>query len=592
MDHSDSDSGESWTLLEHSPANAEDAPEFEENNPTLEQITTEAHIDKDEDTDGISVISDSEPESPSPCDMNYDKCLLLESRPAELSNPQLISVNTFPPNINNHHESIRSEDDFLGDNTGKHKTYVHRRNKRLSTVLNIIMLGSVITAAGVAIGHMWGARNECSMNTTPSINKILSNLYKLQEENAYLRNKLKELTLVSSIQMQQRKLNADKIPFKQQRCKKVYEEPLNSKNTERITKCIDDESNNFEKHVNSHVIQPEYEKEFLSDIEKLKNIYQQNKSWLDDEVAKRMKVEEQTLKRMKTPLSSIIEEQKVLQDDTVKDLPENHLNKLKSAADAELVQIEINPNNDVTLNESPPAQKITYADSLKTVHNLQKSDTDENLDNLVDNKAHVMKRKNTKVHDATLDILSEEEFKKDDRYVGPKMKQVKKKHDRQKLHKKQKRRNKYEQWEMKGGYLKDYDEFSITSSQENEYMVKKPDRNIFSRDYEKKNYINQFLDTSDSQTNNEKTNEKQPSKDDKASGKSKKSEDLNWYDKRAILRTEARKRLEHELFGETSPNNAGWYFRRMQRREQCRAKADNSTHKKLSRRNLNFKTKH
>lgn len=31
VDHSDSDSGESWTLLEHSPAYEEDAPEFSEN---------------------------------------------------------------------------------------------------------------------------------------------------------------------------------------------------------------------------------------------------------------------------------------------------------------------------------------------------------------------------------------------------------------------------------------------------------------------------------------------------------------------------------------------------------------------------------
>ena len=37
LDHSDSDSGESWTLLEHNPANAEDAAEFAENNTTLEQ---------------------------------------------------------------------------------------------------------------------------------------------------------------------------------------------------------------------------------------------------------------------------------------------------------------------------------------------------------------------------------------------------------------------------------------------------------------------------------------------------------------------------------------------------------------------------
>lgn len=563
---------------------------------TICRVTTEITVEKDEDTDGISVISDSEPESPTPCEMNYDKSITEESRPTVLTNSQYISVNPLPPNNNNHHESIRSEDDFLGENTGKHKTYVHRRNKRLSTVLNIIMLGSVITAAGVAIGHMWGARNECSMHTTPSINKILSNLYKLQEENAYLRNKLKELTLVSSIQMQQRKSNAERIPFKQQRCRKIYEEPLNSKNTDRITKCIDKENNSVEKNLNSHTIQPEYEKEFLSDIEKLKNIYQQNKSWLDDEIAKRMKNEEQTLKKlannMKTPLTSIIEEQKGLQDDNVKEQTDlnTHLNQLKSEGDAgQLIDLKLNTFDNDAIKESPPVKKITYADSLKSAHNIEKKDTNLNSGIQKEYLDHIVKKKVKKDNEATYDVLSEEELKKDDRYVGPKIKQDKKKRDRQKLHKKQKRRNKYEQWEMKGGYLKDYDEFSITSSQENEYILKKPDRNILSRDFEKKNYINEFSESNDSQTNNDKTKEKQSSKSDL---KINKNEDLNWYDKRAVLRTEARKRLEHELFGETSPNNAGWYFRRMQRREQCRAKGDNSTYKKLSKRNMNFKMKH
>lgn len=583
VDHSDSDSGESWTLLEHSPAYEEDAPEFSEN-AIPEQVTNDTHLDKDEDTDGISVISDSEPESSTPCEINYEKCLEEENRPTETTDPQFISVNPLAPNIENHHESIRCENNFLGENTGKHKTYVHRRNKRLSTVLNIIMLGSVITAAGVAIGHMWGARNECSVHTTPSINKILSNLYKLQEENAYLRNKLKELTLVSSIQMQ-RKLNAEKIPFKQQRCKKIYEEPLNSKNTEQITKCIDDHIN-IEKILNSHVIQPDFEKEFMSDIEKLKNIYQQNKSWLDDEVAKRMKIEEQTLKKMvnnmKTPLTSIIEEQKVIQDENGKEQADSN-----SSGDAEPVQ----PNSDNKGIPSEPGKKFTYADSLKSGHKMQKRDTSSNLGNYKETKEHAIKRKNKKDHDVILDILSEEELKKDDRYVSPKVKQDLKKRDRQKLHKKQKRRNKYEQWEMKGGYLKDYDEFSITSSQENEFVLKKPDRNVLSRDFEKKNYISQFSDVDDNQSNSNKKNESKPSKSDKAS-KIVKNDDLNWFDKRAVLRTEARKKLEHELFGETSPNNAGWYFRRMQRREQCRAKGDNSTHKKLSRRNMNFKMKH
>ncbi|XP_047029396.1 uncharacterized protein LOC124637105 [Helicoverpa zea] len=596
VDHSDSDSGESWTLLEHSPSYGEDAPEFAENSPTLEQVRAETHIEKDEDTDGISVISDSEPES-TPCELNYDKCIDEESRPTDILNTQFVSINPLAPNINDQHESIRNEDDFLGDATGKHKTYVHRRNKRLSTVLNIIMLGSVITAAGVAIGHMWGARNECSLHTTPSINKILSNLYKLQEENAYLRNKLKELTLVSSIQMQQKKLNVERIPYKQQRCKKVYEEPLNSKNTEKITKCIDVENNNFENNVNTpmNVIQPEYEKEFLNDIDKLRNIYQQNKSWLDDEVAKRMKNEKQTIKKivnnMKTPLTSIKEEQKVSQDESVKknaDFP-GHTNKLNSEDDAELIELELHPiADDVAVTQLPAAQKVTYADSLKSVHKVEKRDTNVNVGPHREVKEHVIRRKNKKDLDVH-DVLSEEDLKKDDRYAGPKMKQDKKKRDRQKIHKKQKRRNKYEQWEMKGGYLKDYDEFSITSSQENEYILKKPDQNTFSRDFEKRNYINQFSDISESQNNSDNANEKQ-SRFDK--GKKNGKDDLNWYDKRGVLRTEARKKLEHELFGETSPNNAGWYFRRMQRREQCRAKGDNSTYKKLARRNMNFKMKH
>ncbi|CAH0687726.1 unnamed protein product [Spodoptera exigua] len=580
VDHSDSDSGESWTLLEHSPAYEDDAPEFSEN-VLPEQAINDAHLDKDDDTDGISVISDSEPESSTPSEMNYEKCVKDENRPTEITNP-FNSVNPLAPNIENHHESIRCENNFLGENTGKHKTYVHRRNKRLSTVLNIIMLGSVITAAGVAIGHMWGARNECSVHTTPSINKILSNLYKLQEENAYLRNKLKELTLVSSIQMQ-RKLNAEKIPFKQQRCKKIYEEPLSSKNTEQITKCIDDHIN-IEKNLNSHVIQPEYEKEFMSDIEKLKNIYQQNKSWLDDEVARRMKIEEQTLKKivnnMKTPLTSIIEEQKVTQDENLKEQTD-----LNSIGDAEPVK-----GDKVIPNEPLIGKKFTYADSLKSGHKIQKRDASSS--NHKETKDHTIKRKNKKVSDVLLDILSEEELKKDDRYVGPKLKQDLKKRDRQKLHKKQKRRNKYEQWEMKGGYLKDYDEFSITSSQENELVLKKTDLDVFSRDFEKKNNIRQVSDMDDKQnkSNNKKSGSKL-SKSDKTS-KIVRNDDLNWFDKRAVLRTEARKKLERELFGETSPNNAGWYFRRMQRREQCRAKGDNSTHKKLFRRNMNYKMKH
>lgn len=37
VDHSDSDSGDSWTILEHSPAYGDDAPGFAENNQLPER---------------------------------------------------------------------------------------------------------------------------------------------------------------------------------------------------------------------------------------------------------------------------------------------------------------------------------------------------------------------------------------------------------------------------------------------------------------------------------------------------------------------------------------------------------------------------
>lgn len=593
IDHnSDSESGDSWTILEHSPAYGDDAPEFTDNNQVLERDTADFNIDKDEDTDGISIISDSEPETSTPCEIIHGKFITDEGRPTELQPPQFISYN--PLSSNNDHQKS-SEDDFLGENTAKHKTYVHRRNKRLSTVLNIIMLGSVITAAGVAIGHMWGARNECSMHTTPSINKILSNLYKLQEENTYLRNKLKELTLVSStLQMQQKKFHTgDKVSFKQHRCKKVYEEPLNSKNTEKFTKCIDNDITNLAD--NNHLIQPEYEKEFVRDLDKLTHIYQQNRSWLDNEVTKRIKHEEENIKKIvKSPLSSITEEQKQLQDDNVKSQIDVDSKPNISPEAEELIQRELNvKNNEV----NPPPMKISYADSLKSdqlPHKVQKRAANTVPDKgIKDHKKRVKKDK-----DLTNELnSSEEELTKDDRYVGQKHKRDKKKRDRQKLHKKQKRRNKYEQWEMKGGYMKDYDDFSISSLQENEKVFKKPDGNYLSREFEKVHYINELAEPDSSQNihvSNTPNGEdkRKPDKNANKGGKGSKTEDLNWYDKRAAIRAEARKRLEHELFGETSPNNAGWYYRRMQKREQCRAKNDNSTYKKLSKRNMNFKMKH
>lgn len=586
-DHSDSDSGESWTLLERMPTdgNVSVSPE----NQLAQQRELASNIEKDEDTDGISIISDSDPESSSPCELSYDYTKSLnENLPSEQHAPQYISLSPLNPNNSNHHESVKNDNDILTDSSGKHKTYVHRRNKRLSMVLNIIMLGSVITAAGVAIGHMWGARNDCSLNTTPSVNKILSNLYKLQEENAYLRSKLKELTF-ANIQMNHKSVTSEKLSHtnKQQRCKKVYEGSINNRNAEQAIKCLD---NNVEQILNTPMIQPAYEKDFLSDIDKLKHVYQQNKSWLDEEVAKRMKREVQTSKSLRNMSKNInlntVEEELVESKDQ---------NTIAQVITTERIKSEIKLLNNTFQNSDSNKQKetkISYADSLKTDH--YKKEINENKHKAFDKGVKEFNTKKNKKGDG-LDItpqisLSEHEFQKDDRYTAPKTKQDRKKHDRQKSRKKQKRKNKYEQWEMKGGYLKDFDEVSITSSQENEYILKKSNQNFmnnenyFQAQYDDKNLkkiiindINTFKEKHFKNSKNKKENIK--------------NKDSNWFDKRMASRSEARNKLEQELFEKNTSNNARWYFRRMQKREQCRAKGDNSTYRKQTKRNINYKMK-
>ncbi|KAM3965630.1 uncharacterized protein ACR2FA_000472 [Aphomia sociella] len=587
---SDSDSGESWTILEASPAYADEVPELPENVPqTLPDNSfrdnIETNCEKDEDTDGISIISDSDPESSYPCDVSYNRCLLEESRPADLQSPTYYSVNTLPDN-NDHHESVKSKDDFLGDDTGIHKTYVHRRNKRLSTVLNIIVLGSVITAAGVAIGHMWGAKNDCTMQSTPSVNKILSNLYKLQEENSYLRSKLKELTLVNNLQMQQKKHASEKW-LKQNKCKKVFEESLTNKDAEKYTKCVDnDNSVKVQSHV---VVEPDYEKDFLNDINQLKLVYEQNKSWLDEEISKRMNHKKHTLGKPKSDFIDNTEKK------TFKDI--NLERQLETITEAPYLEKKASesPQSDVSsVTETSAERKVSYADSLQMESKgkiINKRDTDIYAEEKVKDVPN--KQKTKKVLDTVSEYsVSDDEPKKDDRYIAPKHKLDRKKHDRQKSHKKQKRKNKYEQWEMKGGYLKDYDDLSIPSSQniEIENLLNTHEKN---KVINEQNNINKL---SESEDNNKYSSLAKPiAKEGRRSFKGRnnnKEKDATWFDNRASLRMEARKKLQYELFGETSPNAAGWYFRRMQRREQCRAKGDNSTHRKFTKRNMNFKMKH
>lgn len=466
-----------------------------------------------------------------------------------------------------HFENIdkvpRDDTDYLMESNGKLKTYVHRRNKRLSTVLNVIMLGSVITAAGVAIGHMWGAKNDCTMHHTPSVNKILSNLYKLQEENAYLRSKLKELTLVSNIQMQHQKM-----PNK--RCKKVFEEPLNMNNPNKLTKCIDDQTIEHEKVLDSHLIEPSFEKEFLGDLNKLKNIYKQNKSWLDDEIAKRIKHERQQLKNIKIqekPVNmEIIEEMNKAMAEETKMFQNNE------KENSMLVTEAFSTDSLDDQKELIDNKKISYADSLKSEkknNNIQKREVDKKWE-----YEHLNKKKVKKIYEPNLqDVTSEEEIKKDDRYNCHKCKYNKRKTE--KWRRKQKGRSKQEQFDIKG-LLKDYDDSQALP--------------------ENRNILDKIQPTTDA---TEETKLENPDNIKESNGKLKEKpnknsekDKVNWYEKRASLRKEYRNRLQQELFGDKSLNNSAWYFRRMKKREQCRAKTGNDTHKKTSKLNMNFKIKY
>ncbi|KPJ19368.1 hypothetical protein RR48_10995 [Papilio machaon] len=564
IDHSDSDSGESWTILEPTPECTEGVLQLSQN--TNERFPTLIK-EKDEDTDGISVISDSDHESPTQhkcIDDNYtteDEMLLDKHDPMHATD--VTQITHFNENID---KASRDDNDYIMESNGKLKTYVHRRNKRLSTVLNVIMLGSVITAAGVAIGHMWGAKNDCTMHHTPSVNKILSNLYKLQEENAYLRSKLKELTFMNNIQMQHQK-----SPIK--RCKKVFEEPLNSNNPNKYTKCIDEHPIEHEKVLDSHLIEPSFEKEFLVDLNKLKNIYKQNKSWLDEEIAKRIKHERQQLKNNKIQIkpektNTVEEENKTILAEDTKILHNDNKDNLMLVSETFSID-SIDDQKELTGNK-----KISYADSLKSEKNknIQKREVDKKTEY----NEHVSKKRARKNYEPNLqDVTSEEEIKKDDRYNCHKCKYNKRKTE--KWRRKQKGRSRQEQFDIKG-LLKDYD--NSQAFPENQYIIL--DKKQPANDGTEKT---KFENPDNLKDSNIKLKEK-PNKN------LEKDEKINWFEKRATLRKEYRNRLQQELFGEKSLNNSAWYFRRMKKREQCRAKSGNDTHKKTSKLNMNFKIKY
>ncbi|KAL4717018.1 hypothetical protein ACJJTC_016905 [Scirpophaga incertulas] len=153
-------------------------------------------------TDGISIISDSEAE---PLEQSKS-----DRTDQNSENQHFISLNSELENtdfLNNMNK------DFPENTNSSLKTYVHRRNKRLSTVLNIIVLGSVVTAAGVAIGHIWGeteystkkydsniSNNDITKNyQKDNKNEEKNNCYQKLEENLNKQDSLKDEVTESEV---------------------------------------------------------------------------------------------------------------------------------------------------------------------------------------------------------------------------------------------------------------------------------------------------------------------------------------------------------------------------------------------------------
>lgn len=365
--------------------------------------------------------------------------------------------------------------------------------------------------------------------------------------------------------------------MKQQRCKKVFEESLTSENVDKLTKCVEYEDATPGRDLESHMIQPEYEKDFLSDIDKLKHVYQQNKSWLDEEIARRQKNEKHSIHKIRAQL---------------KNLSNEKTNKHYDAENLNIVQPTDNLNES-NLSESSDAilKKISYADSLKTENNIKRR-RDTGSDYYRQHRDYGKKRKLNKVSDWNTEstISEDDDIRKDDRYNHMKHKYDKKKDSHQKLHKKQKRQNKYEQWEMKGGYMKDYDEISVDREPQDNGFILVTNENKPNK-IELNNYTQQLVKDKKKDGNRvsgnvdvEHCRKEGRRGDDKA----------RWFERRAAQRVEARRRLERELF-EREPSAAAWYIRRMQRRERTPPYPlpvlDNTT-RKNSKRQKNYKTKH
>ncbi|XP_041980436.1 uncharacterized protein LOC121734091 [Aricia agestis] len=540
-DHSDSDSGESWTLLDNETARNADSPSFE--SQKLHTSVIEDVCEKDEDTDGISIISDSETESP----------YCLESSVIMNSSPERQAIREEIPIYSSQDVDLETnvtcgesdkeplvEDDETGDSM-KHKIYVHRRNNRLSTVLNIIMLVSVMTAAGVAIGHMWGVKHDCPAQTMPAFNKIMSDLYKLQAETANYRNKLRELSLIIEDNLHYECERESEVSLNKQQTAECRQQKIH--NIQKYLKNNAEEGKKYKRSVNSYpqkqdenkIKKPNHNQLPLQNISKIKPI---NKQEID---------------KMSIP-------EIIVTDESIAIEPDKYEGAMPS----------LKEEKDTIWKET----KISYADSLKS-HNININIRDENVyQNNGKNEKHYKKVEVAK--DELIEpFSSEEEFVKDKHTPKRKLKQ--KSQDRKKPFKNTKRKNKHESWDIKEGIQRYYDDMSNKLVNNYDFVNNKMNQDV--TDDNKPHIIREGSER-EMHLYSDYFKQEEPQK--------KNSKISNWFDNRAQYRKEARKR-QKELLNVSTTNSGDWYFKRMHKREECRDK-ENSTCKGNNKRK-NFKTK-
>lgn len=153
------------------------------------------------DTDGVSVISDDEVEfseepneNDNPPKYTEEKIDIPnhgESQEKKHPIPQYEQKVT-----NSETSSNRSSEEELCDEfytSPSIRSYIHKRNNKLSGILNMVLVGTVITTTCVAVGHVWGTTDDCTPDMFASLSQLVYNMQELQHENHILKSKIKLL---------------------------------------------------------------------------------------------------------------------------------------------------------------------------------------------------------------------------------------------------------------------------------------------------------------------------------------------------------------------------------------------------------------